>query len=347
MKIKLICTLGPASLHGTIIERLAERGVDLFRINLSHTPIEQVEPTIDFVRRHSPVPVSLDTEGAQVRCGRAVSELILREGERMTLTAEDVVGDARRLTLRPTSTFEALAPGSLVAIDFHGAAVRVIDVDGRTATAVVEQGGRVGSNKAVVVDPAPVLPPLTEKDLAAIEIGARKAIRHYCMSFTSSGDDVAVLRRLVGDGATIISKIESRAGVRNMDGIIECSDAIIIDRGDLSREVPLQHVPYYQKAIVRRANRWNTPLYVATNLLESMVTNRRPTIAEANDIANTLLDGVHGLVLAAETAVGIDPVGAADMILTAIDAFDRANDGALLEEDRPTARSTPPLLGIG
>jgi pyruvate kinase len=167
------------------------------------------------------------------------------------------------------------------------------------------------------------------------------------MSFTSSGDDVATLRRLVGDGATIISKIESRAGVRNMDGIIECSDAIIIDRGDLSREIPLQHIPYYQKAIVRRANRWNTPLYVATNLLESMVTNRRPTIAEANDIANTLLDGVHGLVLAAETAVGIDPVGAADMIMTAIDAFDRANEGALLEEDRPASRPTSPLLGIG
>jgi pyruvate kinase len=344
MKIKIICTLGPASLDGDIIRRLDEQGVDLFRINLSHTPLEQVEPTIDFVRRHSAVPISLDTEGAQVRCGIVASELVLERGRRMLLTPDEVRGSAESLTLRPRSTFSALQVGSLVSIDFHGATARVTDVGDASATVVVEQGGRIGSNKAVSVDPAPALPALTGKDEDAIEIGVRKSIRHYCLSFASSGDDVATLRRLIPEGSSIIAKIESRPGVRNMDGIIGSADAIIIDRGDLSREVPLQHVPYYQKAIVRRANRWNTPLYVATNLLESMVTNRRPTIAEANDIANTLLDGVHGLVLAAETAIGIDPVGAAAMISTAIEAFDRANMGALLEEDRPAASA--PLLPI-
>lgn len=347
MKIKVICTLGPASLDGDIIRRLEERGVDLFRINLSHTPLEQVEPTIDYVRRHASVPISLDTEGAQVRCGVVASELILRGGTKVILTAEEVHGSAEQLTLRPRSTFESLEVGSLVSIDFHGVVLRVTAVGELTATAIVEQGGRIGSNKAVSVDPAPPLPALTAKDMGAIEIGVRKAIRHYCLSFASSGRDVADLRELIPQNSTIISKIESRSGVRNMDGIIETSDAVIIDRGDLSREVPLQHVPYYQKAIVRRANRWNTPLYVATNLLESMVTNRRPTIAEANDIANTLLDGVHGLVLAAETAIGIDPVGAAEMIQTAIDAFDRANMGHLLEEDRPVPQpAASPLLSI-
>ena len=344
MKIKLICTLGPASLDGDIIRRLDQEGVDLFRINLSHTPLEQVEPTIDFVRRHSAVPISLDTEGPQVRCGVVGSELVLGPGRRMLLVADEVHGGPDRLTLRPRSTFEALSVGSLVSIDFHGVVLRVTGVGDTSATAVVEQGGRIGSNKAVAVDPAPALPPLTEKDTEAVAIGARKAVRHYCLSFASSGEDVATLRRLIPEGSAIIAKIESRGGVRNMDGIIDAADAIIIDRGDLSREVALQHVPYYQKAIVRRANRWNTPLYVATNLLESMVTNRRPTIAEANDIANTLLDGAHGLVLAAETAIGIDPVGAAAMISTAIDAFDRANMGALLEEDRPVP--TPALLPI-
>ena len=145
---------------------------------------------------------------------------------------------------------------------------------------------------------------------------------------------MASIRSLVPAGAHVMSKIESRAGVRNMDGIISASDSILIDRGDLSREVPLEYVPYYQKAIVRRANRWSRPVYVATNLLESMITNRRPTVAEANDIANTLLDGVHGLVLAAETAVGIDPVGSVDIALRAIEAFERTNDGQLLAEDR-------------
>ena len=138
-----------------------------------------------------------------------------------------------------------------------------------------------------------------------------------------------------------MSKIESRAGVRNMDEIIEVSDSLIVDRGDLSHEIPLEYVPYYQKAIVRRANRWNRPVYVATNLLESMVTNRQPTVAEANDIANTLLDGVHGLVLAAETAVGRDPVGSVDIVLRAIEAFERTSEGHLLAEDRvPSTRAS-------
>ena len=131
-----------------------------------------------------------------------------------------------------------------------------------------------------------------------------------------------------------MAKIESREGVRNMDGIMHATDVVLIDRGDLSREIPFENVPFYQKAIVRRANRWNRPVYVATNLLESMVTQRTPTIAEANDIANTLLDGVHGLVLAAETAVGVDPAGSVDIVLRAIRAFEQANEGHLLLEDR-------------
>jgi pyruvate kinase len=158
-------------------------------------------------------------------------------------------------------------------------------------------------------------------------------IRHYALSFANHADDVALVRALLPADAHLIAKIESAAGVRNMDGIIEASNAVLIDRGDLSREVPLEHVPFYQKAIVRRANRWNRPVFVATNLLESMITNRRPTIAEANDIANTLLDGVHGLVLAAETAIGVDPAGAVDMVLRMIAAFDRVGVATLYDSE--------------
>jgi pyruvate kinase len=187
----------------------------------------------------------------------------------------------------------------------------------------------------VTVDPAPSLPALSEKDVAAIAIGRRMGIEDYCLSFAASGDGVRRTRELISPTAHLISKIESRVGVRNMDEIIEASDAVLVDRGDLSREVPLEEVPYYQKAIVRRANRWHKPLYVATNLLESMVLNNRPTIAEVNDIANTLLDGAHGLVLAAETAIGIDPLGAVDMVRRAIDTFEREALGRLVESGAP------------
>lgn len=335
MKIKLLCTLGPASLKPDVIRGLDERGVDLFRINLSHTALEDIEPTIELVREHSSTPISLDTEGAQVRCGMMETDVVIEEGQEIDLVADRVVGTARELTLWPRATFDALEAGHTVSLDFDGALLRVERCEVGRAHAVVVRGGRVRSNKAVNVDPPPPsLPPLSDKDRAAIEVGVHLGIAHYALSFANRAEDVALIRSLAPAGAHVISKIESRMGVRNMDGIIEASDAVLIDRGDLSREVPLEYVPYYQKAIARRANRGNRPVFVATNLLESMVTNRTPTIAEANDIANTLADGVHGLVLAAETAIGIDPLGAADIILRTVRAFEEASTSQLLEEDR-------------
>ena len=332
MKIKILCTLGPASLHPDVIHRLDERGVDLFRINLSHTPLEAVEHTIGLIRRFSSIPICLDTEGPQVRCGVMTPGVMLEAGREVRLIADKVVGTEEELTLWPRSIFDALRVGATVSIDFDGAVVRITELGDESATAVVVAGGQVRSNKAVTVTPAPDLPALSEKDLAAIAIGRRHGIVYYALSFASSGEEVSHLRQLAPLGAQIIAKIESREGIRNMDSIIHAADAVLIDRGDLSREISLECVPYYQKAIIRRANRWNRPVYVATNLLESMVTNRIPTIAEANDIATTLLDGVHGLVLAAETAVGVDPVGSVDMVLRAIRAFDRAT-GHLLEDE--------------
>jgi pyruvate kinase len=334
MKIKILCTLGPASLRGDVIRALEERGVDLFRINLSHTPPEAVEPTIALVRRYSNVPICLDTQGAQVRCGKMAEGTILSAGTTVALCGADVMGSAERMTLWPASVFQSMKPGDLIHVDFDGALLQVMDVTESEARAVVLEGGRVKSNRAVVMDPAPLLGPITDKDTTAIEIGVRLGIRHYALSSASSAGDVELIRALIPDGSTVISKIESRAGVRNRDEIIDTSDAVLIDRGDLSREVPVEYVPYYQKAIVRQANRWNTPVYVATNLLESMVTHRKATIAEMNDIANTLLDGVHGLVLAAETAMGVDPVGSVDAVMRCIKAFEHTNMGALLEEDR-------------
>jgi pyruvate kinase len=340
MNITILCTLGPASLRPDVIRALDERGVDLLRINLSHTPLESVRSTIELVREHSSTPISLDTEGAQVRCGALASDIVLEEGQTIRLVPTNGLGTAQELTLRPASIFRQLEPGGQISIDFDGAMLEVTEAGPEGAVAAVTHGGRIKSNRAVTIDPAPELPPLTEKDEAAIELGLRMDIRHFALSFAASAENVAVLRGMIGEAAHLTSKIESRAGVRNMAEIIPASDAVIIDRGDLSREVPLEHVPFYQKVIVRQANRWSRPVMVATNLLESMVTNRKPTVAEVNDIANTLLDGVHGLVLAAETAVGRDPVGSVDMVLRSIRAFERAHLGALLEEDR----ASPALL---
>ena len=313
-----------------VIRGLDTCGVDLLRINLSHTPVRDLEKTVDFVRRHTSLPLCLDTQGAQVRSGAVAPDVVLTEGSSVELTAEAVLGTPERISLWPVSVFDVLSEGSAIGIDSYGAALRVVEAASRGARAVVIRSGRVGSNKAVTVDPPPPLPALTAADVAAIEVGHRTGIMSYALSFASHAEAVRRARGLIPAGATLISKIESRLGVLNMDGVIEASDAVLVDRGDLSREVPLESVPYFQKTILRRANRFRTPSYVATNLLESMVVSARPTLAELNDIANTLLDGAHGLVLAAETAIGVDPVGVVELVRRAIDMFERQDDGPLL-----------------
>ncbi|MGH9040559.1 MAG: pyruvate kinase [Acidimicrobiia bacterium] len=338
--IRVLCTLGPASLRPEVITGLEERGVDSFRINLSHTALAAVEDTIRLVRQHSSVPICLDTEGAQVRCGIMAPDVALRVGQPVRLTPEKVVGTEDLISLRPAAAFAGLKTGTILSIDFDGARLRVGHVHDRGVTAIVAAEGRVCSNRAVTIEPTPPLPALTDKDRRAIEIGRRLGVDQVALSFASSGDDVALVRSLLPAGATVIAKIESRAGVGHMDEIISAADAVLIDRGDLSREVPLESVPFYQKAIVRQANRLNTPVYVATNLLESMVEHRRATVAEVNDIANTLLDGVHGLVLAAETAVGIDPLGVVDTVSRSVAAFERST--AALLETEPLLLATAP-----
>lgn len=330
--VKILCTLGPASLNPSTIHRLEERGVDLFRINLSHTPLESVAETIEVIQSHSSVPICLDTEGAQVRTGRMARNVYISEAEHVQLTREIAVGTEHSITLTPVSVFSELRPNHLLTLDFDGLTLLVLSVDAKGATTVVINGGRVDSNKAVVVMPAPTLPALSAKDREAVTIGRRMGVKHFALSFTNSADDVRALRALTGPDATIISKIESKRGVLNLDEILGIADEILIDRGDLSREVPLENIPLLQKAIIRKATQAKVPVNVATNLLESMIVNRKPTRAELNDIVNTLLDGANGLVLAAETAIGKHPVGAVDMVLNMIERFRLSTEGYRIED---------------
>jgi pyruvate kinase len=329
---QILCTLGPASLRPEVIGELDRRGVDLFRINLSHTKPEAVESTIELVRSHSQIPICLDTEGAQVRCGMMESGFVVAEGQSVRLASTEVVGTADAIALRPGSIFDELEPGHVITVDFHGAALRVTSVGSGEAEAIVVEGGSVGSNKAATIDPPPRLPPLTDDDHESIEIGIRRGIQHFALSFANDVEDVAHLRDLVPSGAHVIAKVESRAGVHDVERIASAADAVLIDRGDLSREVPIEHVPMVQKHVIRCANALKTPVYVATNLLESMLVNRNPTPAEANDIINTLYDGADGLVLAAETAIGQHPVQSVEMVVRIIQAFERSTAHPAFDE---------------
>jgi len=238
--MKLLCTLGPASLSDQVIADLEEVGASLFRLNLSHVDLERVAETVRYIQSRTEVPVCLDTEGSQ---------------------------------------------------DLH----RTPGVKVRTH--------------------------ITPKDAAAFAIGRDLGVRHVALSFAHSADDVDEVRGLSLPGAAVIAKIECLAGLASLHEIAKHADALLIDRGDLSRQVPVERIPLTQKGIIAAAKRARVPVYVATNLMESMTRDPVPTVAEANDVFNTMLDGADGLVLAGETAIGKHPVECARMVRRLIHVY--------------------------
>jgi len=320
---KILSTLGPASLNAKVISRLEGAGVSLFRINLSHTRIKDLEDVISEVRKHTDIPICLDTEGAQVRTGRLQKEYIhVLQNNLMHLVKDEILGDDEKICLTPKNVFKQLKIGDLISIDFNAVLVQIVDRDDIGWVARVITGGQIGNNKAVTIDREINLNPLTEKDESAIKIGIKLNINHFALSFANKASDVQLIRNLVGLKNIIISKIETIQGIQNLEGILDNSNAILIDRGDLSRQVPIEQIPRAQKEIIKQAKEKSVQCYVATNLLESMINEPNPTRAEVNDIFNTLEDGADGLVLAAETAIGRHPVSCANMICKLILQFE-------------------------
>ncbi len=324
MSIELLCTVGPSSRRPAVLERLAELGVSLFRINLSHTAIDDLPDILREMQARTDVPICLDTEGAQIRTGGLVeAQVVLRENTTAVLRSDPRPGNAEAFSLYPSDIVDRLEVGDLISIDFNTVLVQVIACAPGSATVRVISGGRMGPNKAVTVKRSLLLPPLTEKDRQGLRIAAELGIEHIALSFTHRAADVDEIRAAFGKPATIISKIESVEGLHNLDAIIPKVDAILIDRGDLSREIPIERIPAAQKMITRRAKALGCKVYVATNLLETMIVSPQPTRAEVNDVFNTLADGASGLVLAAETAIGKYPVQCAAMIKKLVHEFEQ------------------------
>lgn len=306
--VKIICTLGPSSFENRVLTQLDELGVANFRLNLSHTPLTELERLIQSITATTSVPICIDTEGAQIRTGRFARRFVeLQHGSWVDLVANDIEGDDTTFTLTPPEVFNTLKPGTMLSVDFNQVLLLVVACNADSARARVLSGGRVGSNKGVSADQNITLPPLSQKDRQAITIALRYGIDIFALSFAQDESSVLEIRQLVGQSATVISKVESQAALNGIDGIIKASDAVLIDRGDLSREIPMEHLPFLQKRIISKAHQYPIPVYVATNLLESMVSSPYPSRAEVSDVIATLLDGANGLVLAAETAIGRYP----------------------------------------
>ena len=307
-KTKIIATLGPSSLSEEMVVKMDHLGVDLFRINLSHTVISDLEGLVTRVQGWTDKKICIDTEGAQLRTGGLKNDLLqIDTGESIRIGGP--LNDEKDgiIPLNVNNPHEILRVGDLLKIDFDSALVQITDIEKFHLVARVLKGGAVGSNKGIGVDRVLKLPAFTDKDVQAFEIAQRLALDTVFLSFCSSGNDVLKIREYYNYNINVISKIESRLSIANLESICAQSEAVLIDRGDLSRDVPLTKIPFAQSHILDTASRSATPVYVATNLLETMVQKAEPTRAEVHDVVKTLEDGAAGLVLAAEAAIGRYP----------------------------------------
>ena len=315
MSSKILVTVGPSSLKQEVISDIDQESIFLFRINLSHTSIEDLPGVITQLQKYTDTPICLDSEGAQIRNQKmAGGEVVFTKNDSVRIHFKEVVGDTNNISFTPGYVARDFKINDVISIDFNSVKMEVIEKKSDHLIAIVINGGKVGSNKATNLNHIVDLEPITEKDKKAIEIGREMGIKHFALSFSGSAQNVLEMRELTGEDAFIISKVESLKGLQNLDGVIKESDAILIDRGDLSREVLPEKIPFLQRQIIAASKALNIPVFVATNLLESMMTSEEPTRAETNDVVSTILMGADGLVLAAETAVGKYPVEAVKMI---------------------------------
>lgn len=346
-KPKIICTIGPSSMNKEVLLRFKDRGVDFFRINLSHTPKEEIEKSIKFIIEIG-VPIIIDTEGLQIRSGNT-SEFDFREGEIIKLHNKETKCDSSNLFLNPSDVVNKLKEGDLIAVDFNSVLFKVYDTSSIKKGYIlckVMIGGKIGGRKAVVIDsPVFKLPPFSDKDLFAVKLAKKYGIKHFTLSFMESAQDVIFFKKNYPN-SIIFSKIESRQGLNNFMEIAKESDGILIDRGDLSHQVPLERVPLIQKFLINKVRKLGKQVFVATNTLETMSLSLKPNRAEVNDIINTILDGVTGIALTKETAVGKYPVETVNMLVVLINQliFLQTDKGSIIERIEKTNYLNSPLV---
>lgn len=319
--VKIIVTIGPSTCNEESLRKIKDKGVDFVRVNMSHSSIDYLKNAIQLAKKVN-LPFIIDTEGSQVRTAELSTPTIeLEDNQEIKIYNSEIIGDKEKLNLKPVSVVDQLEVGDLIHVDFDTVILRVSNTStlsqGYIAAKAIT-GGILGKNKAVIIDPVHnrklALPTLSDKDFQSIKIGLEEGIGHIAASFMRSGKAVEEVRSATQNTMKIISKIECIDALENLPDIIRKSDYLLIDRGDLSKEIPIEKIPLTQKIIINKAKKHGVGVFVATNLLETMVNNKKPTRAEVHDVINTIIDGAEGLALAAETAVGKYPMACINML---------------------------------
>lgn len=328
-KTKIVCTIGPASESKDVFRELVLNGLNVARLNFSHGDYEEHEQRVNTIKEvrwelNEPVAILLDTKGPEIRTGKFKnSEVELEEGQTFTITTRDISGDNTICNVSYDGLPKDVNEGDTILIDDGLVGLRIKKIINDTdIECIVENGGVISNNKGVNVPMAKLnLPAITEKDKSDVKFGIKKDVDFIAVSFIRKASDVLAIREILEDNDVyhiqIISKIENREGLDNIDEIIRASDGIMIARGDLGVEISTEEIPLAQKEIIKKCNRAGKPVITATQMLDSMIRNPRPTRAEATDVANAIFDGTDAIMLSGETAIGkyaVDAVKTMDSI---------------------------------
>ncbi|HEU4912251.1 MAG TPA: pyruvate kinase [Actinomycetes bacterium] len=318
-RAKIVCTLGPATSSEEQIRALVDAGMDVARLNLSHGEYADHEKVYLNVRKASDeskraIGVLVDLQGPKIRLGTLASgPVVLDKGDEFTVTTEDVPGDKDIVSTTYKGLPGDVNPGDRLLIDDGKVALRCVRVDGPRVVTTVVEGGRVSDNKGINLPGVAVsVPALSEKDIEDLRWALRLQADMIALSFVRSADDIKDVHRIMDEEGVrlpVLAKIEKPQAVDNLDQIVAAFDGIMVARGDLGVELPLEDVPLVQTRAISLARRAAKPVIVATQMLESMIEASRPTRAEASDVANAVLDGTDALMLSGETSVGKFPIG--------------------------------------
>ncbi|WP_419872129.1 pyruvate kinase [Candidatus Pristimantibacillus sp. PTI5] len=317
-KTKIVCTIGPSSESLENTKKLIKAGMNVARLNFSHGDFEEHGNRIKNIRLANAelgtsVAVLLDTKGPEIRLGKLKEEPIeLNQGETITLTTEEILGDRNRVPITYNNLPNDVTIGSTILIDDGLIGLTVEKVQGTEIVCRIVNSGPIKSKKGVNVPGVKIsLPGITEKDANDIVFGIEQGVDFIAASFVRKASDVLEIRELLerhnAGHIQIISKIENQEGVDNLDEILEVSDGLMVARGDLGVEIPAEEVPLVQKNMIKKGNRVGKPVITATQMLDSMQRNPRPTRAEASDVANAIFDGTDAIMLSGETAAGRYP----------------------------------------
>ncbi|MEW9095531.1 MAG: pyruvate kinase [Clostridiaceae bacterium] len=323
-KTKMVFTIGPASDKEDVLSELIKAGMNAARLNFSHGSHEEHKKRIDLVKElnrkyNKHIAIILDTKGPEIRTGNFKEEKVeLIEGNKFTVyCGEEILGDESRCSITYDRLHEDVQPGNMILIDDGLVALEVENIEDNKIHCVVKNSGSVSNHKGVnVPGVATSLPSLTEKDKEDLKFGCENEVDIIAASFIRRASDVLAIRKVIeqnnGKDIQICSKIENHQGVENIDEIIQFSDAIMVARGDMGVEIPIEQVPIIQKMIIEKCNKAGKAVITATQMLDSMIRNPRPTRAEASDIANAIFDGTDAIMLSGETAGGKYPIEAAN-----------------------------------